>query len=716
MHFFRLSLTFWLTIILLDGMAQVPAFPGAVGGGSASVGGRGGRVIEVTNLNDSGPGSFREACLAEGPRIVVFKVGGTIELESEITLYAQHSYLTIAGQTAPGGGILISGRKLPYPDASKDRGNLIEIALGCHDITMRYLKLRLGRNRNTPFGPDEATYQTGDCLHIGWQLGSGDRYNIMIDHCSMSWSQDENIQVSGQISGCSFQKCISSESLAYNHPSGGALVCGGSTKNVSFFECYFASNLYRNPWLKNANGRVVNCLTYNYVDAGTELFDGVTADVEGCLYTPGPSSRDNAPGVRYRVSSQRACYQGGRASLFMGNNLSINRTSNEQDVWDALISDDSYDRRTSRQTFEPFPAVARDPNGLDTYLLADVGASQRLDENGEWVANRDAVDLRLIEEYENGEGLVHPFEEAFDETDFPGGWPTIANGTPYADDDRDGMPNAWEQKYGLNPNDASDQNLDADGDQYHNIEEFLNGTAPKELAEPEPEDSSRYEAEYASSYEGTIDSNHTGYSGIGFVNFTNQVDSYIEWTVSANDTNRYTLDFRFANGSAGGRPCRLLINGAVVDSTIVFETTGGWGTWTNRTIAASLNEGENIIRLVANTEEGGPNLDYVALLEDSAAVRPSAAETVVFDNRHVQLYPNPVTAGASSINISMALDKLPGTVEVTITDMTGKVLFQSAIAAKRHMTIPLSSKLIKGVYTVSLSTSYGKAYQKIMVK
>src|SRR5690242_2505727 len=139
--------------------ADLPAFPGAEGFGANTPGGRGGKVIFVTNLDDSGPGSFRAACEAEGPRIVIFRVSGTIKLKSQLTV--RNPYLTIAGQTAPGDGI-----------ALRD----YTFGVMTHDVVVRYLRSRLG----------DETAQEADCIDL-----LNGAHDCVIDHCSATWSIDE---------------------------------------------------------------------------------------------------------------------------------------------------------------------------------------------------------------------------------------------------------------------------------------------------------------------------------------------------------------------------------------------------------------------------------------------------------------------------------------------------------------------------------------------
>jgi len=154
----------FFSLILPQVVFSMPAFPGAEGFGAESLGGRGGRVIEVTNLNDSGPGSFRDACLQTGPRTVVFRVSGTIELQSRLGLSEEHSFLTIAGQTAPGGGIQTKGFDVALVD-------------GIHDVVIRYMKFRPGHT-----APSD--WSKNGFLIYG---PSADQrpHDIVLDHCSI---------------------------------------------------------------------------------------------------------------------------------------------------------------------------------------------------------------------------------------------------------------------------------------------------------------------------------------------------------------------------------------------------------------------------------------------------------------------------------------------------------------------------------------------------
>jgi hypothetical protein len=202
-----LSIVFLATPSLAS--AGLPSFPGAEGFGAASVGGRGGRVIYVTNLNDTGPGSLRAALTATGPRTVEFQVGGTINLSSAIQVSGESmSYLTIAGQTAPGGGIQITGWAIRFQS-------------GFHDGVIRYLKSRSGRQVS---GDDFNTD------HVGIEIdgsggGTGEpnipTYNIIVDHCDMEYSPRDNFDLWDNVNNVTLQRSIMADGIQSSNASFG---------------------------------------------------------------------------------------------------------------------------------------------------------------------------------------------------------------------------------------------------------------------------------------------------------------------------------------------------------------------------------------------------------------------------------------------------------------------------------------------------------------
>jgi pectate lyase len=442
--------------------SSVPAFPGAEGGGAAAIGGRGGRVIEVTNLDNSGPGSLRAACEASGARIVVFRVGGTIELQEPIRI--SNPYITIAGQTAPGGGILISGTNLDQTP----------IGVYTHEVIIRFLRVRTGRG--------DQSGQGGDC--IGLQSNC---YNVIIDHCSVSWSNDENLQVwadNGASHDITFSWNIISEGLTFDHNSCGLIVGSDNNSedmvNIDVHHNLFMHNQKRNPLVKGMSSRVINNIVYNWEWNSTMFGGGTTIDIIGNLYKAGPTTEISEMHIHHWIDEGTQ----GDPSIYIRGNISPGQSDPEGDNWFTMDQGDSqnfsYGHPPDRETCErstpmtgsPFPITVHSVLDIENMILADVGASKRLDENGNWVSNRDAVDERLIQEYLSGTGII-PYDE-----NSVGGFPTISPGTPYQDSDHDGMADEWEYLYCFNPNDPSDGPGDADGDGYTNIEEFLNGTEP----------------------------------------------------------------------------------------------------------------------------------------------------------------------------------------------------------------------------------------------
>ena len=247
--------------------SQIPAFPGAEGAGANAKGGRGGKVIYVTNLNDSGSGSLRAALEATDPRIVVFRVSGIIHLKSRLKIY--NPYLTVAGQTAPGGGILI-------------RGYYIDIYT--HDCVFQYIKYRAGR------------LETEQAKTFFIRDGA---YNILFDHISASWSEDENFtcySVSKPTYNITLQWSMVCEGLYgeghNNHAAGptfGSVSEADKMQNLSVHHNIFTNNSFRNPYIKNKNAEVVNNITYNWERWSSMYRRGITVDLIGNRFVQGPS-------------------------------------------------------------------------------------------------------------------------------------------------------------------------------------------------------------------------------------------------------------------------------------------------------------------------------------------------------------------------------------------------------------------------------------------
>lgn len=460
--------------------ARIPAFPGAEGGGAYSFGGRGGKVIVVTSLADRGPGTFREACETGGARIVVFNVSGIIRIKTPIIVNAP--YITIAGQTAPGDGVVLAGESF---------------WVNTHDVVVRHMRFRRG----------ETDVTRRDDAFGGNPIG-----NIMIDHCSTSWGLDENISFYRHMYqenekatakklgtvNVTIQNTISSQALdTYNHAFGSTL--GG--ENCTFMRNLWANNAGRNPSIGwNGTFNFVNNVLYNWVHRSVDGGDHMALyNIINNYYKPGPMTpKDQPVGHRLLKPESRATFMGDKiyGRIYINGNIMEGNEAVTKDNWDGGVQIDNYpnaDRFTQEIRWnEPFvmpvfPIMSAEK--AYEFVLDNVGAN---------IPRRDIVDERVIEQVRTGKVYYDP---AADEIDFyqfehrrlpkdsykqgiitdirqVGGYPEY-NGTARVDSDMDGMPDAWEKKYGLNPNDPSDAIEDMNGDGYTNIEKYINAINPK---------------------------------------------------------------------------------------------------------------------------------------------------------------------------------------------------------------------------------------------
>lgn len=417
----------------------IPAFPGAEGFGAYSVGGRGGTVCEVTNLNNSGPGSLREAIDASGPRTVVFCVSGTINLTS--TLSINDPYITIAGQSAPGNGITM---KMLSTNA------IMEIET--HHVIIRNMRLRAG--------PGDAPSTSLRNLHIG-NRGN----NIIIDHCSFSWGVDENADTWNEAHDITYQWCIISEGLhCSNHAerchSSGLLLGSEGSENISVHHNLFAHNVTRNPRIKTSGlVDVVNNVIYNGSNsASTDDYAIVPVNYIGNYVK------------RYGSWYVATVDVGGYGfEIYVEGNISSTRPTDDLEQYLIVNPDD-------RGYIVPDP---HDSPAITTTSAFDAyDQVSALDGSGMILPGRDTVDVRIINEVINGTGGF------IDDPAEVGGWPTLYSLTAPVDSDHDGMPDFWESQYGLNPGDAADRNGNIDGDVYTNLEEYLNNTNPTSGIEP----------------------------------------------------------------------------------------------------------------------------------------------------------------------------------------------------------------------------------------
>ncbi|MCB0383478.1 MAG: hypothetical protein KDD05_09350, partial [Psychroserpens sp.] len=399
-----------------NSFTQQLAFPTAEGFGKYASGGRGGSVIKVTNLNDSGPGSLRNALLASGPRTIVFEVGGTINLAGNI--YVTNGDFTLAGQTAPGDGILL-------------KGGMVEVEAS--NVIIRYIRFRPG-----PSAPSGA-----DALNItAW---SGQHHeNIIIDHCSLSWASDENFDIralpNGSVKNVTIQNSIMAEC-------GYGSLAAERTTNLTYYRNLYAHNSERNT-------------RKGYPIPGTFDFELINNLIYGFRYATVPSM-----GAKFTVLNNK--YKKSSQTTIMGGSVIEGTTGGQGQVSEtyAYISGNILAQGTTQNNSAISPYLqsspyassgiqAIDANQLEASLLDDVGVSYPA---------RDDVDIRLINQYINGNGSLAT----------SGTYPTIQNDTAPVDTDDDGMPDAWEIANGLNINDPSDRNI-VQPDGYTNLEYYLN--------------------------------------------------------------------------------------------------------------------------------------------------------------------------------------------------------------------------------------------------
>jgi hypothetical protein len=433
------------------------AFPGAEGFGRCTQGGRGGRVIEVTNLNDSGSGSLRQCAEVEsGPRTCVFRVSGTIALGA-YDIVVRNPFLTIAGQTAPGAGI-----------ALKDGG----LSVKASDVIVRHLRVRPG--------PASFVQRQVNANGISIQSNEGvNIQNVIIDHCSVSWGTDDLIYVIFGTDNVTIQWSIMSEGLVDCGPEclGKAFLMAYGARSVSFHHNLSVHNYIRWPEVSGGGsspgftGRLdfVNNVQYNGNGSDTVVdpYHGpIYANFVGNYWQDGPSSL--AMNKRYPViralgdltySGQAGLYVAGNYGRYWtpngGGTISYGLASpNTNIIWG------DNGGLAIPPTRYAYPLVTTtDASTARTQVLAQAGAT---------LPARDAVDQRVINDITRGTGgwITHPADV--------GGWPLLASGTPPVDSDHDGMPDAWETSHGLNPGNAADGPQDADGDGFTNLEEYLN--------------------------------------------------------------------------------------------------------------------------------------------------------------------------------------------------------------------------------------------------
>lgn len=436
------------------------AFPGAEGFGKFTTGGRGGKVYIVTNLNDNGPGSLREAAEAKGKRIIVFAVSGTIHLESRLVINGD---VTIAGQTAPGDGICLADQP---------------VQLGGNNTIIRYMRFRLGDRYQSQKGMVDGS--GGDDAFGGMR-----RNNIIIDHCSMSWSTDEVFSLYGGDS-TTLQWNIIAEPLNYSyhfetgdkdwehHGYGG--IWGG--KHLSAHHNLFAHCLSRNP---RFNGTRLgadtdfidfrNNVIYNWGHNNIYGGEGGRYNLVNNLFKYGPSTNKN---VRFRIVNPGKNETMGFGKYYIKGNLVDGSPENTADNAKGVdMGNGGTDEdKMKALVHEPFPVVdLPDSDAKSAYfaILMQGGCS---------LPARDTLDQRILLDVRERKGRIidvqggyphgTPYERSMN------AWPALRSLPAPADSDKDGIPDDWERERGLNPQDPSDAPRISLHSFYSNIEVYIN--------------------------------------------------------------------------------------------------------------------------------------------------------------------------------------------------------------------------------------------------
>ncbi|NII27284.1 pectate lyase [Pseudoflavitalea sp. X16] len=435
------------------------AFPGAEGFGQYATGGRGGKVFIVSNLNDDGPGSFREAATAKIPRIIVFAVSGTIHLEKKITLAGN---LTIAGQSAPGDGICLADQP---------------VSIGGDNIIVRYLRFRMGDK-----------YQRGGMVDGNGAddaFGGTRRKHIIIDHCSLSWSTDELLSVYAGDSS-TLQWNLLAEPLNYSyhfetgdkdyehHGYGG--IWGG--RHLSAHHNLIAHCNSRTPrfdGIRNAPEENVdyrNNVIYNWGHNNTHAGEGGRYNIVNNYYKYGPSTNKN---VRYQLLNPFNRKDIPYGKFYVAGNYVDEAAEVTVNNWLGVKVGNGKDDMAQVKLEAPFDIVSittQPAAEAYTLVLQQAGAS---------LPKRDTMDQRIVNNVKQRTGSFvdvqggFPHGTAYELT--VGAWPALQSAPAPGDTDKDGMPDQWEKAHQLDPADNSDASLYTLHKQYTNIEIYLNELA-----------------------------------------------------------------------------------------------------------------------------------------------------------------------------------------------------------------------------------------------
>ena len=642
-----------LTLVLISfatsTLAQIRAFPGAEGYGAFASGGRGGQVIHVTNLNNSGPGSLQEAVSTPGPRIVVFDVGGVIWGDITIT----EPDLTIAGETAPAPGITIAGRLWTAYNYSMV------------NYIIRFIRIR----------PTALSGRQGDAIQFSRAS------NLIFDHVNVSWGSDETVDLY-EAQDVTFQYCFIEESATYAHPEGNfhnyGMINGPDGRYISLHHNLFAHHNHRTPAIANGPADIVNNVIYNtttgfvhHNPANNDCFMFL-----GNYMKTGPDRLDINP---FWFDDEDGTFN---ASYYLNDNW-----VDDDPDYQGNMNDPKNSSYSGVDWYDPAINITTTACKAVDVTVHPVAEAYDLVLDTAGSFPRDVVATRTVNEVNNRSGSWGCSVPA----DLLEGLPTES--AP-ADTDQDGMPDYWETARGLNPN-VADDNGDDDSDGYTNIEEYLHdrvntllnidptpvvttivvspdpvtvdvnttqqfsvqaydqdgdpisatftwsstgvgsinssglysagstaGTAVvtasadgvdgmADVTVTESSQSVTLQAEDATVGGGAfIQSDHFGYNGTGFINFPSS-GGYVSYSnVDGGNGGATTMTIRWALGSSS-RTGELIVNG--VSQSLTMEGTGSWDSWNTKDVSITLNAGtSNTIRFESTGQDFG-NLDEITV-------------------------------------------------------------------------------------------------------
>ena len=438
--------------------AQQLAFPSAEGYGKFTKGGRGGIVCEVTNLNDSGPGSLRAAIDAEGPRTVVFRISGNIQLKSPLKI--RNPFITIAGQTAPGDGICLQH----FP-----------ININTNQVIIRYIRIRLGDESGTESDAISSRFTN----------------NIILDHLSTSWSVDECMSLY-HCDSITVQWCLISESLCKSNHVKGSHGYGGiwGSDYSTYHHNLLAHHSSRNPRMASGSGNTDfrNNVIYNWgfqslyggekVEKWNPKYNFSNFNIVANYYKPGPAT---TPGeVSHRIANPSfRDLDNDLGKWYIEENKMVGNQAVSENNWDGGVQTKAdFDKIRLTTPWPSMPIPQQTASEAYELVLQQAGAT---------LPKRDEIDQRIISETEGmfatyeGQSYKQSHKVAnqsticgiIDSQNDVGGWPFLKSSNAPLDSDHDGMPDTWEDKHQLDKNNPEDRNtINHDG--YTMLEVYLN--------------------------------------------------------------------------------------------------------------------------------------------------------------------------------------------------------------------------------------------------